>query len=313
MRDGKASSTIAKKSSMLTAGAQSPPGRHHAPVLADDHPGRAVRFPGKAALKRHHSRPARSNPSCRSTGFCRETVLIGAGACIVASNRRTSRALLAWSERPSNSCSLGSKSAIDLGIAEVARLAEPLLFFLVRLGKRVIAVLDRASRTTKPRRKLHQPRGQPHALSRVDKSGAAFEFLGFRTAGAIEITRRFPRRVPFHRERNWQKPGELASRSLNDTVLASLARFSDIDTPHTTDSIARLVVRVQHAMRSKRTHRVAGKRFGCRRGHSYGANEARYRSIEKGAAVAGGDKVITGRRQTEWDRSHSMSRRWTLL
>ena len=35
------------------------------------------------------------------------------------------------------------------------------------------------------------PRGQPHALSRVDKSGAAFEFLGFRTAGAIEITRRF--------------------------------------------------------------------------------------------------------------------------
>jgi hypothetical protein len=86
------------------------------------------------------------------------------------------------------------------------------------------------------------------------------------------------------------KTWELTSRSLNETVLASLARFSDIDTPHTDHSIARLVFRVQRATRSKRISKAADEKFGCRRGHSYGAIEALADRPKKGAAVSGGSR-----------------------
>jgi hypothetical protein len=72
------------------------------------------------------------------------------------------------------------------GVAGVGTRQLDLGFFLVGLGERHLALIDGAMEQ-KPRGKLHQPRGQPHALGRVGERGIAFQDLGFTPSGTVQI------------------------------------------------------------------------------------------------------------------------------
>ena len=120
------------------------------------------------------------------------------------------------------------------GIARLAGGKPNLALFLVGLGERHFALFDRAMQQ-KPGRKLHQPRGQPHAFCRVNQAGAALELLRFRAAGAVEIARGF-----FHQRHAVakQRREHLGTRqpfAEGDRAPTSIARLSDIYASHTAD------------------------------------------------------------------------------
>src|SRR5947209_16336979 len=96
------------------------------------------------------------------------------------------------------------------------------------------------------------------------------------------------------------KACELASFSLNKTGPAPWAVFSDIRyASHTHNLISRgcppCLGPARHTCRHSFRACAATAETSVR-----GHNRAFGRATKKGAAVAGGSKVITGRRQTEW-------------
>ena len=105
---------------------------------------------------------------------------------MVASRRRTSPCSL--TERAMSSCNARRQQGDRFRVAGFAGGEPHLALFLVRLRERHFAFLDRAVQQ-QPGGELHQPRGQPHALGRIDQSSVALELLGFLAARAVEIAR----------------------------------------------------------------------------------------------------------------------------
>src|SRR6266536_2891441 len=82
---------------------------------------------------------------------------------------------------------LGQKLDVPLA-ASLARRELHLCLLLAGLSERHLALLDGAVQE-EPRRELHEPRREPHALGGIGKRRRALELLRFLPTGAIEIAR----------------------------------------------------------------------------------------------------------------------------
>ena len=140
----------------------------------------------RCASAHSRSNAALSRPSWRSTGLSSGRMRAGSGcACMVAVEPADGAVQMprAVDQVPQP---LGQHLVVVVVVVGGGELH--LGLFLVGLGERHLAFLDRAMQQ-QPRRELHQPRGEPHALGRVGERGIAIELLGFLPAGAVEIGR----------------------------------------------------------------------------------------------------------------------------
>ena len=204
---------------------------------------------------------------------------------MLASRRRTWS--LSFLERSISPRRRSGKSLMVSGSPGSPAASLTLDLFLVGLGERHLALLDRAVQQ-QPRGKLHQPRGQPHAFGGIGERRAALELLGFLPAGAIEIGRGFldQRHAVAKQTGKRLGAGELLAE-------VDRRRFVGGTLFHT----VRLTPTARDMTRVGRTCPAVQPQ--CLRN----GNRPDRRCPEteqKRAAVAGGSKVITGRRQTEW-------------
>ena len=293
-RSSPASSVEQEIASALDDGNDKPP--LAAGVLRSGSP---ASMPAVGAFRRSScSNAAFSSPSWRSTGLSggdSRGAVCGwwrrAGAPSIAAPASVRSARAASPAAASMLCRIGvlGRRQLDLGL------------FLVGLGERHLAFLDRAMQQ-QPGGELHQPRGQPHAFGGVSERGGAHRASWIPGGRDRRDRSRSPRPAPCRRGTDPQRPANWRACSPNDTgsalfknlsmTLYALPTRPGFALVGLAASIAAGPAPVQTTERDRDVYIVVVK-LKTRTRIDPKWNKKR-------AAVAGGSKLITGRRQTEW-------------